>query len=269
MRNRFLAESQAGTHVVDVVQDTDTLALDDWISRGLLADYTIANDTDFAETAKHSGYWYPLRYAMIGVAWNTDAVPPEDAAVLSTWQGLADPRWQNYRTGVVDSGGSFALTPIYVWHEELGEEGIEKIGATDPQIFPSASNAAASLASGDIDVLLTASETGLLPLWLAGAPIQWALPSPAVGPISAQAVSANAPHPNAARLYQEYSFTDEGYGIWQALGGASASEGGEDMRDVAGEDWYHLPDSIFPVTAVNIEDLLATGQRMLDTYIKQ
>ena len=81
-----------------------------------------------------------------------------------------------------------------------------------PQVFSGTNPASAALASGDIAVLFNASETGLMPLQSAGAPLRWTFPEPAAGPVTGQAISARAPHPNAAKLYHEYAFTTEGYG---------------------------------------------------------
>jgi hypothetical protein len=59
--------------------------------------------------------------------------------------------------------------------------------------------------------------------------------------LTGQGISAHAPHPNAAKLYQEYAFTEEGYGLWQKEGGAPARTGFKDQRKVGTTDWYKLP----------------------------
>lgn len=243
LRARFQAESRANTNIADIIQDTDTTVLDKEADSSLLLNYTISNDSAFADSQKRKGYWYPLRIAMIGVAWNTDNVTEEEAKLLTDWKGLADPRWKG-RAAIVDSGGWFGLSPVYVLWQLHGESFVEKVGQARPRVYPSANVASASLASGDVAVVFTASETGLLPLYQAGAPIRWALPEPSIGIISGQAVSAKAPHLNAAKLYHEYAFTLEGYQAWQALGGAPARLHYQDQRDVAKEPWYHLPTNL-------------------------
>lgn len=245
MRERFLAEQRAGRDVADIIQDSDPSSLNAHAAEGLLMNYTISNDANFKPGYKSTGFWYPLRIALVGIAWNTDLVSDEDAAILSDWQGATDPRWLD-RAAMSDPGSKgVAYQHWFAWYKMFGEEYLKKIGALHPRIIAGANNSMSSLASGDVDIVFNASETGLLPLWLKGAPIKWTLPSPGVGPITGQAVVATAPHPNAAKLYQEYAFTEEGYGLWNEFGGAPATDVYPDKRTVAKEDWYHMPTELF------------------------
>lgn len=245
LRERFLSEIRANRPVADIYQDSDTGTLNKFIEEGLLAEYKISNDDAFSDAAKNSGWWYSLRVALVGIAWNTDLVSPEDAAILSEWEGLLDPRWQGKGIVVDPAAGGVAYLPWYVWDRVYGEDFIAKIGEQKPRIIQGINNAAAALASGDVSIIINASETGLLPLWEKGAPIQWSLPSPGVGPLTGQAIPANAPHPNAARLYHEYAFTEEGYTLWHKLGGAATRTGLQDQREVAKEPWYKVPAEMY------------------------
>ena len=77
--------------------------------------------------------------------------------------------------------------------------------------------------------------------WLQGAPIRWVRPSPTPDfGNSWQAVSKYAPHPNAARLFQNWSFSAEGAVVLQEkYGSATTMSGVADKRKVAKESWYH------------------------------
>lgn len=240
-QERWLAEVRAGRNVADIIQDTDPGFLDAQADAGTLLEYKITNDAQFDAAAKRSGFWYAQRVALVGIAWNTDLVSDEEAKKLATWDGIIDPIWKG-RAGVVDpSAGGVAYLPWYIWLKKSGPDFLEKIGALKPRIISAIVPATASLASGDIAVLLNASETGLLPLLDRGAPIRWSLPEPGIGPMTGQSITRNAPHPAAAKLFQEYSFTEEGYGIWQKLGGAPARRNFVDQRPVAKEKWYKVP----------------------------
>jgi len=245
LRERFMSEVRAGRQGADIYQDADTGTLNSMASEGIIAEYKIANDHAFAAGAKKSGWWYSLRVALLGIAWNTDLVSEEDAARLADWTGLLDDRWKDVGIVIDPSGGGVAYSAWYAWNELYGPDFIKRIGELKPRVTQGINSAAASLASGDIQIIFNASETGLLPLWERGAPIQWALPTPGVGPLTGQVIAANAPHPNAARLYQEYAFTTEGYELWHKFGGASTRIGLEDQRDVAREPWYKLPGELF------------------------
>lgn len=254
-RERFLAEERAGRHIADIVQDTDAGTLNDQAEKGLLMEYTISNDSSFAKGSKKVGYWYPLRVAMVGIAWNTNVVSDEDAKILQDWKGIADPRWKGKAAVVDPVAGGVALLPWYVWTKLYGPEFIQKIGENvAPRVMRGTNPTSAALAAGDIAVILNASETGLLPLQAKGAPIRWSMPSPGIGPLTGQAIARNAPHPNAAKLYQEYAFTTEGYGLWQKEGGAPARKNFKDQRDVAGLPWYKMPDELYEYDPMTVTD---------------
>lgn len=248
-RERFIVETKAGRHTADIVQDTDPGVLDKQAKEGLLAEYKLSSDAAFADNVKLSSYWYPLRIALAATAWNLDNVTDEEATLLTTWQGMIDPRFKG-RVGIAMSssgGGGATLYPYFALYKTYGEDFMKAFAAQEPRNFSGANTLAGALASGDIDVALAVSETGIVPLQAQGAPIQWALPEPGMGLATGQAVSANAPHPSAARLYQEYAFSDEGYAAWNLHGGAPAKIGFADTRPVAQESWYKYPTSFSDV----------------------
>ena len=265
LREKFLSETRANRFIADIVQDSDPGILDNEARDGILMNYAVSNDKAYADAVKHTGFWYPLRLALVGIAWNTDKVSDAEAAKLADWKNIADPVWKG-RSGVVDpSGGGVTFLPWYAWDKLYGPNFFQLVGANKPRIFGGINPAASSLASGDIAVLFNASETGLLPLLANGAPIKWSLPEPGVGPVTGQGIPAHAPHPNAAKLYQEYAFTLEGYGEWQRLGGAPARDGYQDRRDVAKESWYKYPKNFFPYDTADVTN---ANSRIVDAFRK-
>ena len=245
MRERYLSEARAGRQVADIVQDSDPGTLDTNSEKGLFTSYTISYDAAYAPATKKGGFWYPLRIAINGIAWNTDIVSDEEAKFLTSWEGLTDPRWKGRGVIVDPSGGGVVYLPFYAWEKMYGPDFLEKIGAQRPRVVSGINTAAAALASGDVAIIFNASETGLLPIWRKGAPIRWSIPSPAVGPITGQAIAGKPPHQNAARLYQEYAFTTEGYTAWYMLGGMPVRSGLKDQRKVASEPWYMYPNEVW------------------------
>jgi ABC-type Fe3+ transport system substrate-binding protein len=245
-RERFLSEMRANHNIADIIQDTDPGTLEDQAKQGILANYTITNDASFDPAIKHSGFWYPFRASTMGIAWNTDAVTDDEAKAFADWKGILDPKWKG-RIGVADpASGGAAYLPWYVWPKILGADFMGKLKELQPRAFVSVNPTIAALASGDIDIYFGADDASLTPVWSQGAPLKWTLPSPGIGVPTGQAISAHAPHPNAARLYQEYTFTEEGYAAWQGIGGGPSTRiGFQDQRDVAKQDWYKSPTSLY------------------------
>lgn len=267
MRQRFVSESRAGLRVADIIQDTDPGTLNEHAAEGLLMNYVISNDTAYADGMKKQGFWYPLRIALIGVAWNTDLINDKEAELLKDWKTVTDPRWKD-RAGVVDpAAGGVAYLPWYTWFKLYGEDFIRKLGEVRPQVFSGTNPASAALASGDIAVLFNASETGLMPLQSAGAPLRWTFPVPAAGPVTGEAISARAPHPNAAKLYHEYAFTAEGYALWQKLGGAPARIGYQDQRPIAAQPWYKYPTNFSNYDPREVTNLYPKVSELFHKYV--
>jgi iron(III) transport system substrate-binding protein len=197
---------------------------------------------------KDSGYWYAIRLALVGIAWNTDNVTPSQSASITSVQSLTSPAWKG-KLGVIDpNGGGVDYLPWYLWDtdSQLGTPFLTKLAANKPRVYSSTTAASDALASGDISVLVNGSETGLEPLADKSAPIQWKFTSPAWGLPTGQAITAKAPHPSAAELFQDYSLSAVGAALFQAQGGAPARTGLSDQRAIAKQSWYHLPTSVAP-----------------------
>ena len=73
-----------------------------------------------------------------------------------------------------------------------------------------------------------------------GAPIRWVRPAPTPTLASSfQAISKYAPHPHAARLFQNWSMSEEGGLVIQNLYGSESSIGGlKDQRPITRQPWH-------------------------------
>jgi len=82
-----------------------------------------------------------------------------------------------------------------------------------------------------------ASPDGLSSLYLKGAPVRWTFPDAVPCKLTAQCISTDAPHPNAAPLFQEWALSEEGMLEWFKTTGALPSRA--DVADrAARRDWY-------------------------------
>ena len=264
-RERYLSETRAGRFIDDIVQESDPGALNKMVSDGLLMNYAVTSDKSYADALKHTGYWYPLQFSLNSIAWNTNLVSPEQAKKLADWKGMADPVFAGRAAAVDAAGGGSLMLPYYAWRKLYGDDFIRQLGALKPRVFTSTDLAAAAMASGDIALIFGAPETSLPPLLAAGAPIQWIFPDPAIGAPTGQGIAAHAPHPNAAKLYQEYAFSEEGYGYWQLLAGPPARIGFKDERPIAKQPWYKIPANIF---SYDPADATASTGQIVDMFHK-
>lgn len=192
----------------------------------LIQPYKVSTWASIPDTAKDAdGYWYGDYYGVLSFLVNDDIVK----TAPKTWADLkksdyanqfalaGDPRASNqaiqavYAAGLASNGGDA---------KAAGDAGlkffaeINKAGNFVPVI-----GKAASLAQGTTPIVAAWDYNALA--WrdtFAGNPkAQVVVPSDAVvAGVYVQAISAYAPHPNAAKLWMEYLYSDEGQLAWLA-----------------------------------------------------
>jgi ABC-type Fe3+ transport system substrate-binding protein len=126
------------------------------------------------------------------------------------------------------------------YKDRYGLEFLKQVAAQKPAVYSEVLVGLDRVIAGEHDFTYWTWEGIALTKWQQGAPIRWIhpKPTPAFGN-SWQAVSKYAPHPNAARLFQNWSMSEEGSLVIQQLyGSATTMSGLADQRSVTKESWY-------------------------------
>ncbi len=191
---------------------------------GLLAPYKVSTWATIPDSAKDvDGYWTGDYYGVLSFAVNADIVKnaPTD------WSDLLKPE---YKASVALAGdprvSNQATTAVYA--AGLGDGSVEATKAATAGLaffadlnkkgnFVPVIGKAASIAQGSTPVLVAWDYNALA--WrdsLKGNPkVDVIVPkSGVVAGVYVQAISAYAPHPNAAKLWLEYLYSDEGQLAW-------------------------------------------------------
>lgn len=242
---RWLTEERVGQHIADVIQITDTVLIEQADEEGLIADYAPPSGSGIRPEMRKDGVWYTLFVNAMGIVWNSQQVSEEEEAFIREkgWESLTDPRWAGrIATGTPASGGS-SYSYVYMFlggkRDEFGPEFMARFAELRPQVYESKAPMYDRMAAGEHAIVDQASQSDMGSLYLRGAPIRWIFPSPTPANLTVQAISKNAPHPNAARLFQEWAASAEGQAAWFKVSGvASAREDTVDPRKQAGADWY-------------------------------
>ena len=189
---------------------------------GIVANYKVATWDDIPPAAKDAdGAWYGDYYGVMSIETNTKVVPnaPKTFADLlkPEYKGKValsgDPTKSNQAISAVwaaalANGGSIdTVQPGLDFFKKLND-----MGNFVPVIAKQA-----TVASGETPIVLTWTYTALADRdKLAGnPPVEVNVPTDAkFAGMYVQAVSAYAPHPFAARLWQEFLYSDEGQLIW-------------------------------------------------------
>lgn len=206
---RLLMDIKNNTPQCDVFSATDASHMPILKDRKQLESYTPENASGLLpefKAASDPGWYYVSNAGRYFIIYNTDRVKAEDAP--KSWPDLLDPKWKNQvalgHPGFSGCTGTWALalTQLYGW------EFFEKLAKNNPRIGRSA---------GDPVTLITAGEClvgpgaagGVYPAVARGNPLGIVYPTDGIVLcITPSAIPANAPHPNAARLFMEWLMGD-------------------------------------------------------------
>jgi putative spermidine/putrescine transport system substrate-binding protein len=193
-------------------------------AEGLLMPYKVSTWDTIPDTAKDAeGYWYGDYYGVLSFVVNTDIVKelPKD------WADLKKPEFANAVALAGDPRASNqAVQAVYAAGLAAGETDAAKAGEAGLSFFGEVNKAgnfvpvigkSASLAQGSTPIVIAWDYNGLS--WrdsLKGnPPLEVVVPaSGVVAGVYVQAISAFAPHPNAAKLWMEFLYSDEGQLGW-------------------------------------------------------
>jgi putative spermidine/putrescine transport system substrate-binding protein len=190
----------------------------------LLAPYKVATWDTIPDDAKDAdGYWWGDYYGVLSFEVNTAVVSnvPQDWADLlkpeykSQIALAGDPRTSNqaiqtvYAASLANGGSLDDAGPGLEFFKQLNDAG---------NLLPGIATAA-TIASGDTPITIRWTYNALSnrdTTASSGGP-EIAVVVPASGRFAGvyvQGISAFAPHPNAAKLWQEFLYSDEGQNIW-------------------------------------------------------
>lgn len=187
---------------------------------GLIQPYKVATWDSIPDSAKDAeGYWYGDYYGVLSFLVNTDLV----SSVPTSWADLkasdyanaialaGDPRASNQAIQAVYGAGLAAGANDATAAGEAGLAYFAELNASGN--FVPVIGKAASVAQGTTPVVVAWDYNALS--WrdgFAGNPAaEVVVPSDSVvAGVYVQAISAHAPHPNAAKLWMEYLYSDEG-----------------------------------------------------------
>ena len=255
--DRWLNEERVGRHVADLIQITDPTLLSLAAKQGFIANYNPAGGAQIDASLKEDGVWYALTIDTMGIGYNATKVTPEEEKLLHDggWDALADPRWKGrFGTATPASGGSsyaFCYMFLVALKDRYGEAWFRKLAANAPDIYASKAPLFERLSAGEYAIMDQGSQGTLTDLYLKGAPVRWVFPSPTPAAATVQSISAKAPHPNAARLFQEWSVTAEAETLWLSYVGAVASRRDvvdprkRDHKNWFAQSWYADPTMIY------------------------
>jgi ABC-type Fe3+ transport system substrate-binding protein len=252
---KFTGETRAGRHLRDVVHVADIPAYRKLVADKTILQYHVPTDARFPAAFKiGDGYAYIPYKTEVVIPVNDQLVSKADGDLLKTWEGILDPRWKG-RIGLSDtSGGAAYAATMMLLHPPVagrfGPDFLKQLATQDPQIFNNTTTAVQRLLAGEIHVLFTHWEADAITQFQKGAPIRWYAPPPVPSyGNSPYGISANAPHPNAAKLWQNWFMGPDGATALNTIyNSKSTMIGHTNAVDLPKADWY------MPITEAFVPD---------------
>lgn len=211
---RFETENAAKKDVADVIGLADWQLINEAESDHLLAEYIPPSVSDAVKSGvlpkqdvDSAGYYYASRELVIALAYDSSKVPAADAP--KTWNDLTNSWWtKNGYIGILDPAKT---TGAYYSYYAMNQAGIAQsffsgIGKAQHKVklYDSGGSIENALSSGEIQAAVI-TDYSAWALIQSGLPVKVVYPSSGVGAsYDYDAVAANAPHPDAARLFDDF-----------------------------------------------------------------
>jgi iron(III) transport system substrate-binding protein len=204
---KVLSEAKAGTLPPDAVEmdSTDMLQL---LNEKILAAYKSPQAASYPDGAKHPwGYYTTMHINGIVIAYNTKMVKPEEAP--KSLSDLLDAKWAGK---MAIEAQDWAMMPFTA--KVMGDTPANalwtKLADQKIKVIKGHTEVATAVANGQYALTPTAYAHRIEALKKSGQPIDWVKTEPVYASLQAIAITAQAPHPNAARLFTDWVLSAEG-----------------------------------------------------------
>ncbi len=216
---RVMMEYASNIHAVDVLDSADQVHLLDWKRRGMLTPYVPETLTKYpADRRDPDGYYAYNRITLSVFGINTKMVKPEEAP--KSYADMLDPKWKGKIIKCHPAYTGYVMTGTFILSRMLGWDYYKKLAQQRVMTVQSSNDPPKKLALGERGIMFDGNEyTTFLEIGK-GAPLQVIYQkegTPLVG--GSSGIAKDAPHPNAARLFESFLYSREAQQLMVDKGG--------------------------------------------------
>ncbi len=219
---RLRQDQQAGLHNCDVYSSSDIAHFDDLVREKRLLSYTPANAAKIDPALRDKNLfvdamYYPALISMMALAYNSKHVTAAEAP--KSWTDLLDPKWRG-KVAVGHPGFSgYAGTWALLMQQLYGDAFFDKFAANKPLVGRSSNDSVTQLNAAE-RIVAAAPAYVAIESGRRGNPIVVNYPTDgALLMVSPAGIMADAPHPNAAKLFMEWLLGTENSTLLVQQGG--------------------------------------------------
>jgi iron(III) transport system substrate-binding protein len=207
---RIDQEFASNIRAADVVNSSDASHFITWKKNGWLTPFVTEDMAQhfLPEYRDPDGMSATTRIYLSSIAYNTNLVKPDDAP--KSFADLLDPKWAGKMVKGHPAYSGTIMTATFQMVREFGWDYYEKLSKQRVMQVQSSTDPPKKLALGERAVMADGNEYNVVLLKEAGQPVEPVYPTEGTPTISGPTgIFANAPHPNAARLFQAWLHTRE------------------------------------------------------------
>jgi len=204
---RINQEQQSSIHNVDVVNSSDASHFLYWKQQKWLASHTPPDVKRFpAQYKDPEGYYAAWRATLSVMGYNTKLIDAKDAP--TGYADLLDLKWKGKLVKAHPGYSGTALTGTYAIVKALGWDYLEKLSKQSVMQVQSTTATPKSIANGERVVMVDGNEYNMFIEIDAKSPVKIIYPKEGTPFVTSPvAIFADAPHPNAARVLENFLFT--------------------------------------------------------------
>lgn len=205
---RIFVEHQMKKNLFDVVAFAQTGIL--LKRQGILGKYLSPEMKFFPEGfTDPEGYWTDLYATFNVIGYNTKLVSSQQAP--KAWTDLLNPRWKG-NIGMDSDGFQWLAGMLMIMGEEKGMQFMRKLAEQNINVRSGRTLNTQLVVAGELKGAIVYNNR-VEEMKEKGAPIEWVGLDPVIPELHPTGMSANAPHPNAAKLFIDYVLSREGQGV--------------------------------------------------------
>jgi iron(III) transport system substrate-binding protein len=249
---RVLTEARAKKTFADVIQTVE-FSMHIFNRSGILARHTPSANALYPKDFKEDGFWTTVYYNAYVTGYNTRLVAAR--ALPRTYDDLLDPKWKG-KLLMEGTKAEWFAGMLQILGQERGLKFMRDLAKQQPSPREGHELLAQLVVAGEgiFDVNIPAASVERMKE--RGAPMDWTALGPVPATMVGAGIAAQAPHPNAARIFLDFLLSREGQKLMQTPGRMIA------RGDLANEQAAMLKElKIVPVSPSLAEKL--------DEYAKQ
>ena len=205
--SRIITEAKAGKNFFDVVHGTGEIVLP-LMDMGLLAPYASPERKMIPDDLKDTkGLWTSVYVNSIVLGYNTNLIKGQP--LPRSYDDLLQPRWKGKKISIDSTYVTFLQGLISAWGREKALDYLKKFAEQDPVVMRGSTVRAQLAAAGEFPLVIAYANI-IQNIAEKGAPIDWLPLEPAVISVNTVMAGAKTSHPNAAKLFIDFTLSKEG-----------------------------------------------------------